>query len=68
LDDATHEAIHKWMGAGPWNDVIMSRVLAEEARLPKAGSVLSRRQVMRIGAEMRREAGLSYIKIDRTGS
>ena len=60
LDQATHGAIHKWMGSGPWNDVIQSRVLAEEARL---GRLLNRREVLQIGAQMRREAGLSHIKI-----
>ena len=33
LDRATHDAIHKWMGSGSWNEVIKSRILIEEARL-----------------------------------
>jgi hypothetical protein len=60
LDRATHDAIHKWMGSGPWNDVIVERVLAREAEL---GRMLTRREIMQIGAQMRREAGLQHIKI-----
>jgi len=60
LDDATHQAIHKWMGAGPWNDVMKSRILTEETRL---GRMLSKREILQIGARMRREAKLSHIKI-----
>ncbi|MCL4207998.1 MAG: DUF2380 domain-containing protein, partial [Pirellulaceae bacterium] len=60
LDRATHDAIHKWMGSGPWNDVIKSRILAEESRL---GRLLTRREILDIGAKMRREAGLSNFKV-----
>jgi hypothetical protein len=60
LDEATHQAIHKWMGSGAWNDVIKSRILAEEGRL---GRLLTKREMLDIGAKMRREAGLSHIKI-----
>jgi hypothetical protein len=60
LDEATHQAIHKWMGSGAWNDVMKSRILAEETRL---GRMLAKREMLEIGARMRREAGLSHIKI-----
>jgi hypothetical protein len=60
LDDATHQAIHKWMGSGPWNDIMKSRILDKEAELAR---MLSRREILGIGAAMRREAGLSHIKI-----
>jgi RHS repeat-associated protein len=60
LDDATHQAIHKWMGCGPWNDVMRARILQREAEL---GRFLTRREILLIGAQMRREAGLSHIKI-----
>jgi hypothetical protein len=60
LDRATHEAIHKWMGSGPWNEVLRTRILTEEAVL---GRLLTRREILDIGAKMRREAGLSHIKI-----
>ncbi len=48
------------MGSGRWNDVIVQRILAREREL---GRLLSRREVLQIGAQMRREAGLQYIKI-----
>jgi hypothetical protein len=48
------------MGAGRWNDVMKSRVLAEESRL---GRLLNKREILEIGAKMRREAGLSHVKI-----
>jgi hypothetical protein len=60
LDEATHQAIHKWMGSGPWNDIMKSRIISEEASL---GRMLSKREILEIGARMRREAGLSHIKI-----
>ena len=60
LDEATHQALHKWMGSGPWNEVMRSRILAEETKL---GRLLSKREILDIGAKMRREAGLSNTKI-----
>ena len=60
LDEATHQAIHKWMGSGAWNDVMKSRILVEESKL---GRLLTRREILDIGAKMRREAGLNHIKI-----
>ena len=60
LDDATHQAIYKWMGSGPWNDIMKSRILDKEAELAR---MLTRREILGIGAAMRREAGLSHIKI-----
>jgi hypothetical protein len=60
LDDATHEAIHKWMGRGPWNEVMRKLILEQEAEL---GRLLTKREILLIGARMRRQAGLSHIKI-----
>lgn len=60
LDAPTHQEIHTWMGSGRWNDEIVGRVLSREQ---EAGRILSRREVMGIGAQMRREAGLQHIKV-----
>ena len=60
LDRATHEAIHKWMEAGAWNDVMKNRVLPEESRI---GRLLTKRESLSSGAPMRREAGLGDVKI-----
>jgi hypothetical protein len=48
------------MDSGAWNDVIKPRILAEEDRL---GRLLTKREILEIGARMRREAGLNHIKI-----
>lgn len=60
LDEAIHQAIHKWMGWGRWNDVILSRIVDLESSL---GRLATPREIMRFGAQMRRAAGLSNIKV-----
>jgi hypothetical protein len=61
-----HGALH--FGGGPgkgggwWNRTIMERLFTAEAALP-AGQQLTGREILRIGAQMRREAGLSQFKV-----
>lgn len=56
LDEATHQAIHYRLpgevGGGFWNNQSMTRMLAREADL---GRQMTTREVLQIGAQMRRE-------------
>jgi hypothetical protein len=56
LDEGTHGALHygggPGKGGGFWNDEIMSRLMAREAAL---GRQLTRREILAIGAQMRRQ-------------
>jgi len=64
LDQGTHSAIHSLK----WNDVIMSRLQAKEALKQQVfGSKarLNRREMLKVGAEVRREYGLSHVKAIR---
>jgi hypothetical protein len=64
LDEGTHTALH--YGAGPvkregwWNDTIMRSLRAREEAL---GRKLTPREILQIGAEMRRRANLSNMKV-----
>ena len=62
IDKTTHEAITKWAGAAPWNDQIMNRLYSAEA---EAKEMLTIREVLSIGAEMRRGVKLQKVKISR---
>jgi RHS repeat-associated protein len=63
LDQATHEAIHKWMGSGAWNDIMKARILAQEEKL---GRLLNKREIMLIGAEVTLQ--LSAVVVGRVGN
>jgi Predicted lipoprotein of unknown function (DUF2380) len=63
LDEGTHQALH--YGGGPakrggwWNDTIMDLLDTAESA---AGRQLTPREILRIGAKLRRLADLSHIK------
>jgi hypothetical protein len=64
--EGIHGALH--FGGGPgkgggwWNNTIMERMFEAERAWPN-GQQLSKREILRIGAQMRREAGLSHVKV-----
>lgn len=64
--EGIHGALH--FGGGPgkgggwWNNTIMERLFEAERTLPN-GQQLSKREILRIGAQMRRDTGLSHIKV-----
>ncbi|MCZ2341264.1 MAG: DUF2380 domain-containing protein, partial [Bacteroidales bacterium] len=64
LDRGTHSALHygggPGRGGGFWNNEVMQRLTEREAQL---GRQLSTREILQIGADMRRRAGLSHIKV-----
>ncbi len=64
LDESTHQALHygggPGKGGGWWNDTIIGRLDAREAAL---GRQLTPREILAIGAQLRREAGLSHVKV-----
>jgi hypothetical protein len=56
-----HSAIHTWIGpGGGWNQVIMKRLVEAET---KAGRQLTQREILQIGAQLRREVGLQGHKV-----
>jgi RHS repeat-associated protein len=63
LDQGTHEALHygggPGRGGGWWNDTIMQILRAQEAAL---GRQLTPSEILQVGAQMRRRAGLSHVK------
>jgi hypothetical protein len=64
LDEGTHQALHygggPGKGGGWWNDTIMQRLTSREAAL---GRQLTPREILQIGAGMRRRAGLTHVKV-----
>jgi hypothetical protein len=56
LDEGTHEALHDGGGPGKgggfWNNEILSRLINQEAAL---GRRLTKREILQIGAQMRRQ-------------
>ena len=64
--EGIHGALH--FGGGPgkgggwWNNTIMERLFEAERTLPN-GQQLSKREGLRIGAQMRRDTDLSHIKV-----
>jgi hypothetical protein len=69
LDRGVHEALHYgrgtlFPGGGYWNTTIMTRLLEREA---KVGRLLLKREVLKIGAVLRRETNLKNVKVKNYG-
>jgi hypothetical protein len=61
LNEGTHSAIHTFVNDGRgWNEEIMKRLTAREAELERR---LTRREILQIGADMRRFAKLQNVKV-----
>lgn len=65
LTEGDHSALHfgggKGKGGGWWNDQIMRELLKQEQRV---GRQLTRREILREGARLRRRAGLRHVKVE----
>lgn len=61
-----HGALHfgggEGVGGGWWNSTIMRELFKAESQLPSGGR-LSNREILAIGASMRREAKLQHVKV-----
>ncbi|MCK6576324.1 DUF2380 domain-containing protein, partial [Myxococcota bacterium] len=66
ITEGDHSALHygggPGKGGGFWNDEIMRRLLKQEQRL---GRQLTPREILRVGAMLRREAGLQHVKVEQ---